>query len=326
MTYYPYAVCNETTDLHASQVPTHVENCLVIGGNLIAFFLMLINSRYHQWHSFYILFAGLVFTDLLQSCVLYPVSILRYTSNFTWCYTKPLCDTVSFTFSFTQLSSGAIVSCMAIDRYLCLKRTKFLRRARCIRLRYFGVLCAVWCFVALVCSLHLIGLGNSQLYFPGSWCFIDFTQTSTGNRVNSLIYSVCGICVIISTSFSNIASVVLSCKDNEYRARLLEQNRVTGVYDTHVTIFLVVALFVYVAFFGPFILDVFLHVVGLVEGNGKVELWLIRLSYMNSIINPWLYIVLRKESLLKFVRMYYYCCRSSSEETLENKSSDTSLD
>lgn len=250
---YHYAVCNET--VHASQVPTHVENSLVIAGNVIALLLMLINRKYHKWHSFYILYAGLVCTDLLQSCVLYPVSILRYSSNFTWCYTEPLCDAVSFTFSFTQLSSGVINASLAIDRYLCLRQRNFLWRTTWVRLRYFGVLCAIWCFVAIICSIHLIGVGNSQLYFPGSWCFIDFTQTSIGNRVNSLIYSLCGLCVVFSTFISNVASIAFSCKNNEYRAKLLDEHRVSGIYDSHVTIFLVVALFVYVAFFSPFIVS-----------------------------------------------------------------------
>lgn len=61
----------------------------------------------------------------------------------------------------------------------------------------------------------------------------------------------------------------------------------------------------------------FLHAAGLSKSNDKKELWLIRLMYLNTQINPWLYVIMRKESMRRFYVMILRCtrfCRSEDDD------------
>jgi hypothetical protein len=52
--------------------------------------------------------------------------------------------------------------------------------------------------------------------------------------------------------------------------------------------------------------DIFLHAANLriMKKNNEVEMWMFRMSVCNAIVDPWLYIVLRKESLRKIILFY----------------------
>lgn len=61
----------------------------------------------------------------------------------------------------------------------------------------------------------------------------------------------------------------------------------------------------------------FLHAAGLSKSNDKKELWLIRLMYLNTQINPWLYVIMRKESMRRFYVLILRCtrfCRSEDDD------------
>ena len=51
----------------------------------------------------------------------------------------------------------------------------------------------------------------------------------------------------------------------------------------------------------------FLHAAMIRKGNDSLELWLVRMTVLNSIVDPWLYIVLRPESLHKISKLCQYC-------------------
>lgn len=53
----------------------------------------------------------------------------------------------------------------------------------------------------------------------------------------------------------------------------------------------------------------FLHAAGIRRANDSLELWLLRMAVLNSIVDPWLYIVLRRESIHKISELCQYCCR-----------------
>lgn len=57
--------------------------------------------------------------------------------------------------------------------------------------------------------------------------------------------------------------------------------------------------------------------------DGKeLHLWLIRLMYLNTEINPWLYVILRRESVRKFFVMISQCwrrfCTKENNDAHEN--------
>ena len=62
----------------------------------------------------------------------------------------------------------------------------------------------------------------------------------------------------------------------------------------------------------------FLYAAGLTTSDNRRELWLIRLMYLNTLIYPWLYVILRRESVRRFflsvLRCSGRCCVKSEEE------------
>lgn len=43
------------------------------------------------------------------------------------------------------------------------------------------------------------------------------------------------------------------------------------------------------------------------QDNNAIELWLLRMAVCNAIVDPWLYIVLRRESLRRMILFYRNC-------------------
>ena len=65
----------------------------------------------------------------------------------------------------------------------------------------------------------------------------------------------------------------------------------------------------------------FLHAARIRRANKPLELWLVRMTVFNSIVDPWLYIVLRRESLHKISELCQYCC-SRKEDNVEVNEND----
>lgn len=303
-------------DEKENALPVYFQLVMGIVGNVLAVGILWTSRLHHQWRSFYIFFAGLVMTDLLNNCACYPLVLRRYVSHFTWCLSEPLCDFLSFVETFCHLTSGMIVCAMTIDRYLHL--TLISRQSTAAsRLKYLGVLSVLLLVSALISSFQLVGIGNSQLYYPGSWCFLDFTSKSFGNRIAAYVYSGLGISIMTSTFIIGMMTLRITCRNAENQALLLDNSLVSGVYDKHVTAFLITSIFTFVFLWGPLLIDMFLHAAGLSKSNDKKELWLVRLMYLNTQINPWLYVILRKESMRRFYVMILRCtrfCRSEDDD------------
>ena len=95
------------------------------------------------------------------------------------------------------------------------------------------------------------GQQSGQLYYPGSWCFLDFTDKTIENRVNATIYSVIGLCSLFVTVIVGVKTIYIIRRNPEYQALLLDNNLVTGVYDEHVTTFLVISMVTFLLLWSP---------------------------------------------------------------------------
>nr|XP_022317599.1 prostaglandin E2 receptor EP4 subtype-like [Crassostrea virginica] len=293
-------------------------------GNILAAILLLISQNEHKWQSIYIFFAGLVMTDLIHNCVCYSIALHRYTSHFTWCLPTYMCEFYSFTEVFLNLASGMIIALMTIDRYLYIMRSQNHSRNHSRRRTYVCALVGVLILAGLAAGLHLMGLGDSQLFYPGSWCFFDFTANTIDNKINAMIFSLICVCTLLVTVIIGVRTIVMIRRNPEYQALLLDHHLVTGIYDKHVTTFLVFSIVSLPLLWAPFLVDIIMHTINLPGPfDGKeLHLWLIRLMYLNTEINPWLYVILRRESVRKFFVMISQCwrrfCTKENNDAHEN--------
>ncbi|XP_062587037.1 thromboxane A2 receptor-like [Saccostrea cucullata] len=159
-----------------------------------------------------------------------------------------------------------------------------------------------------------MGVGQENLYFPGSWCYFDFVGNTTGNRVMSYIYALIGISILSVTSTINAITIYRIWRDPDRLRYLEDTRRISGSLDSHVMIFISAVTVVFVILWTPLIVVVFLHAANIRNENNEVELWFLRMTVCNAIVDPWLYIVLRKESLEKIIYILRQCTGNPSQE------------
>ena len=247
-----YPICDRV--INTSWVPAAMEYIFGVIGNIIALVLLWINRRDHQWKSFYKLFTGLVLTDFLGVFLVYPFVTKRYVSHFTWCFPKPLCQFVSFIFVDAHISSAMLICAMSIDRYLNVTRPHWFQSRHEGR-KYTLVLVGIWIAGSLISMLHLVGVGDSELFYPGSWCYFDFVRDTTGNRVMSYIYSVFGFFIVLVTILANILTMCRMCWDPITGGILLDGKRVSGFIDAHVMIFIIAVTIVFFILWTPLLVS-----------------------------------------------------------------------
>ncbi|XP_048745567.2 prostaglandin E2 receptor EP4 subtype-like [Ostrea edulis] len=307
---YEFVMC-QRNDTATTWVPAFLEYSFGTIGNVIALVLLWINRREHQWSSFYKLFTGLAITDFLGIFLTYPFVLHWYASKFTWCYTRPLCEFVSFTFVNAHLSGALLICAMSVDRFMHLKYSAGYETSS---QHYTLILVGIWITSSSIASLHILGVGKTKLYFPGSWCYFDFVGNTTGIRIMSYFYSTIGFIIILVTITTNVNTIYRICRDPELRVNLLDGNRVSGFYDSHVMIFLTAVTVFFVILWTPLVVDIYLHATNIISHRetDAIELWLCRMCICNAIVDPWLYIVLRKESLRRIV-LFYRRCRGTRD-------------
>ncbi|XP_062578510.1 prostaglandin E2 receptor EP4 subtype-like isoform X2 [Saccostrea cucullata] len=259
---------NSTTErVWESAVPPGLQFFLGVVGNLISLAVLLMSRNRHKWKPFYKLVFGLALTDGGGILAVYPIVMMRYASDFTYDFPTPICDYSSFIFTFTPMSSALIVCAMSFDRFVAILYP-FKYNVAGKERRTNITLISIWIFSSFVSSLHLMGLGSSQIYYPGSWCFLKFVGKTTLDRVNSFIYSILGYVILITTITLNLFVIVTLCKNMRASKRGLNRKSI-----------------------------IFAHAAMWVEGNGPRELLVLRFAVCNSVVDPWIYILLRKENL-----------------------------
>jgi len=68
---------------------------------------------------------------------------------------------------------------------------------------------------------------------------------------------------------------------------------------------------------------VFLHATGIRNANASLELWVLRMAVLNSVVDPWVYIVLRRESLIRINGLYQICCSKIQKSNKETEEGET---
>ena len=108
---------------------------------------------------------------------------------------------------------------------------------------------------SLISMLHLVGVGDSELFYPGSWCYFDFVRDTTGNRVMSYIYSVFGFFIVLVTILANILTMCRMCWDPITGGILLDSRQVPGFIDVHVMIFIITVTIVFFILWTPLLVS-----------------------------------------------------------------------
>ncbi|XP_062614548.1 prostaglandin E2 receptor EP4 subtype-like [Saccostrea cucullata] len=200
---------NLNESLSESIVPPILQGSFGIFGNLLALILLFCYSKSHKWGAFYKYVFALAITDLCGLLFHYPVAVTRYASNFEFDFPEKFCYFDVFLFSFSFLSSAMIVCAMSCDRLFAVRYPITYRRGNHKTKR---VLLAVWIFSAIIASFPLLGFGSAKMYYPGTWCFINFASQRCLDRINTYVYSSLCLLILLITVIANTAVIYSICK------------------------------------------------------------------------------------------------------------------
>nr|XP_024648629.1 prostaglandin E2 receptor EP2 subtype isoform X1 [Macaca nemestrina] len=157
---------------------------------------------------FHVLVTELVFTDLLETCLISPVVLASYARNQTLVALAPesrACTYFAFAMTFFSLATMLMLFAMALERYLSIGHPYFYQR-RVSRSGGLAVLPAIYAVSLLFCSLPLLDYGQYVQYCPGTWCFIRHGRTAYLQLYATLLLLL--IVAVLACNFSVILNLI----------------------------------------------------------------------------------------------------------------------
>ncbi|GFO18944.1 prostaglandin e2 receptor ep4 subtype [Plakobranchus ocellatus] len=283
-------------------------------GNGLALILMATSPVEQKKTRFYKLMFGLAFTDLVGTCLTSPVVINIYASGATLASHMPLCHYFSFMLVFAAFATMSLVCAMAVERYICLCHPYFYQCKFPKSYGRYAVLVS-WAVSLTIAALPLIGLGRTVAQFPNTWCFFDATSRRPQDRAFSIIFATLTLLAITVTLSCNVAATftVLAMKR---RQRALTAGQGSGgskgrslsqrFAEMQMLVILVGVTVIFTSCFAPLMVFTLICQTDLL---GKINvrrtyLLMIRLASLNPILDPWVYILVRREFRWRIICMF----------------------
>ncbi|XP_035276779.1 prostaglandin E2 receptor EP2 subtype-like isoform X1 [Anguilla anguilla] len=295
-------------------------------GNVIA--LVLLETRRRMERSrdrqslFRVLVTGLVVTDLMGTCAVSPVVLASYANNKTMIALGDngvVCKYFGFSMTFFSLATLSILFAMALERcfsigYPYVYERHFGRRCGYISVPSIYVICVIFCV------LPFLGMGDYVQYCPGTWCFIDMKPMELEDRVYTNLYATVMLLLISSTVVCNVF-VICHLVLMHRRRKGTEGSFVRGsrrhrsfsmTEEVEHLLFLVFMTVAFVICSLPLMINVYIHAIGQRNESLMTDLVTLRFLSVNSIIDPWVFIILGP-SVLRFLRGAL-CRRCTSQQ------------
>ncbi|XP_075941946.1 prostaglandin E receptor 4 (subtype EP4) b [Anarhichas minor] len=287
-------------------------------GNVIAIVVLRISRKEQKETTFYTLVCGLAVTDLLGTLLASPVTIATYMRG-EWPGGDPLCQYSGFILLFFFLVQLSIVLAMSVERYLAINHAYFYNEYVNQKLAALTLL-AIYISNIVFCALPSLGFGKVTLQKPETWCFIDWQNNNTTVAAFNLMYAGVNSVIVLATVICNVmvcGALILMHKRFIRRTSLgTDQRRIAELRrrrsfrrlagaEIQMVILLIATSAVVLICSIPLVLRIF---VNQLYGNQTEEpsglnkdLLAIRMASVNPILDPWIYILLRKTVVLKLM-------------------------
>ncbi|XP_067838470.1 prostaglandin E2 receptor EP4 subtype-like [Heptranchias perlo] len=322
-----------------SAFPTIPTIMFVFGvvGNLIAIVVLCKSRKEQKETTFYTLVCGLAVTDLLGTCLVSPITIVTYVKG-NWPGNSALCEYDSFVLLFFGTSGLSIICAMSIERYLAINHAYFY--SHYVDKKLAGLtLFTIYVSNTLFCALPSFGLGRTVKQFPETWCFIDWQTEEPRHAAYSYMYAgfssflilitvicnvlVCGALIRMHRQFIRRTSLGNDPRLGELRRRR-SFRRMAGA-EIQMVILLIATSAVVLICSIPLVVRVFINqlyrpVVNQDQASNP-DLMAIRIASVNPILDPWIYILLRKAVLNKLVeKVKCLFCKLGGRDAHSNSS------
>lgn len=299
-------------------------------GNVIAIVVLRKTRKEQKETTFYTLVCGLAVTDLLGTLLASPVTVATYMKG-SWPGGEPLCQYSGFILLFFFLVQLSIVFAMSIERYLAINHAYFYNHYVDQRLAAL-TLVTIYISNVLFCALPSMGLGEVKLQFPQTWCFIDWRTNDSTHAAFSYMYAGVNSFLILATVICNVmvcGALIMMHKRFIRRTSLgTDQGRITDLRrrrsfrrlagaEIQMVILLIATSATVLICSIPLVLRIFVNQLYRAKVDVPIaenpDLQAIRMASVNPILDPWIYILLRKTVVLKLVeKIKCLFCRMGS--------------
>ncbi|XP_061594969.1 prostaglandin E2 receptor EP4 subtype-like [Cololabis saira] len=283
-------------------------------GNLIAIVVLSVSRQERKSSAFYALVRGLAVTDLLGTCLASPLTIATYLDQHVL-GGRHFCEFHSFLLLFFGVTGLSIICAMAAERYLAICCPYTYQRWGVDRRFAQKFLFSIYISHILFCCMPVMGMARSELQPSGTWCFIAWRTREAAPSAYSALYGAASLLLIVGTIVLNLAvcGALLLMRRRTVRARgpgargpgarnsVRERWRaLSSAAETQMIAVLVTTSAVVLACSAPLVVRVFAN---RFKHDDKADLAAIRIASVNPILDPWIYILLRRSLFRKLLSL-----------------------
>nr|XP_055058587.1 prostaglandin E2 receptor EP4 subtype-like isoform X1 [Misgurnus anguillicaudatus] len=287
-------------------------------GNLVAIVVLCISKKEQKETTFYTLVCGMAITDLLGTCFTSPVVIATYIAG-RWPGGVLLCNFFSFSMLFFGSAGMSILCAMSVERYLAINHAYFYSQHVDRTMARFALM-ATYLANIVLCIMPSFGFGKHKRHFPGTWCFLDWRAMDSVGASYTFLYGCFMLILIAVTVLCNFAvcrSLVGMSKMTRMvradvpghigsRRRFPKLTSVTSAAEIQMFWLLILMTIVFLICSIPLVVRIFVNQLydpSMISSGGnpdyRSDLLAIRFASFNPILDPWVYILCRKNLLTK---------------------------
>uniref|UniRef100_A0A8C5DF52 Prostaglandin E2 receptor EP4 subtype-like n=1 Tax=Gouania willdenowi TaxID=441366 RepID=A0A8C5DF52_GOUWI len=288
-------------------------------GNLVAIIVLSLSRTRGRSSAFYTLVCGLAVTDLLGTCLASPLTIANYVVEQVL-QNQHACQFHSFLLLFFGLTGLSIIFSMAAERFLAICCPYTYRRWSVDRRSAQKVLLFIYVSHSFLCCLPVMGLSGSRLQRSETWCFIDWRTSFCA------LYGVLSLLLILLTMALNLAvcGTLLLMRRKVVRrpgTRTSVRQRwrsLSSAAETQMMAVLVLTSAVVVACSAPLVVRVFANCF-MQRNDATADLAAIRIASVNPILDPWIYILLRRSQFRRLLSLPRIASRTRNSSLLSTQ-------
>ncbi|CAN9500503.1 unnamed protein product [Ophioblennius macclurei] len=286
-----------------------------IFSNSLALFILVRSYnriRIKSKASFLLFASSLVITDLLGHLINGSLVLFVYSSQKKWESFDPhriVCTIFGACMVFFGLSPLFLGGVMAVER--CIGVTRPIFHSTVLASHHMKKLLGVtWLLAFLVAVLPVLLWRPYKIQRSRSWCFFHMEQPKDWlDMLLPLIFSLLGLsALLLSIVCNTLTSFAL------LQARVRRKNHCRGTaYHLEMICQLLAIMLVSCVCWGPLLIHIIILTTKDKEESASSSLLtVIRMATWNQILDPWVYILLRKAVLRKMFTLFYSCWGSKS--------------
>lgn len=313
MKYKPNDTCHDKPNIDSSTSP--LISAMMFGagifGNVAALVILEIRRRRQSKTDgnrkralFHILITALVVTDLVGTCLVSPLVQLSYARNITlvgMSEDELVCQYFGLSMTFFSLATMSLLFTMAFERCLAIGYPYLYSRHVTRKCGYITIP-AVFLLSALFCLLPFAKFGKYVQYCPGTWCFIDMNPEHTKHRIYANLYATVMLVLVLAIVACNLFVVYQLFRMYQRRrrngsvmvhARSTSERRASSMAEeVEHLILLVFMTIIFIICTMPLVIRVYMNSIGDRKESHEDDLIALRFISVNSIIDPWVFILL----------------------------------